>query len=76
MVESAAFQLHDWYEGEAGGGDSGEGESEAGGGEGEEPRLRALAAMQLGLLRHALSFPAATVVVYSTCSASGIAHRH
>ncbi|KAL1522973.1 hypothetical protein AB1Y20_017936 [Prymnesium parvum] len=31
-------------------------------------RLSALAAMQLRLLRHALSFPAARAVVYSTCS--------
>ena len=55
MVERASYQM------EAGGNASiaGDGHSE---------RLRDLAAMQLGLLRHAMSFPNARVVVYSTCS--------
>ena len=35
---------------------------------GDTPRLRALAAMQLKLLCHALSFPKVKTVVYSTCS--------
>ena len=54
MVERASYQLAAEV---VAAGESGEGE-----------RLAALAAMQLGLLKHALSFPAARVVVYSTCS--------
>ena len=35
---------------------------------GKSERLHNLATMQLGLLTHALTFPSARVVVYSTCS--------
>jgi len=55
MVERASFGL------------AADGHSAAEGG-GRSERLHALAAMQLGLLRHALRFPRARVVVYSTCS--------
>ena len=75
MVESASFDIPT-----ADGDDSGSsgvsgGSSGAGASSAEKPpppgcakRLQALAAMQLSLLKHALSFPSARVVVYSTCS--------
>ena len=48
----------------AGDAPSGDGSGRAG----DAPRLRGLAAMQLKLLLHALSFPRVATVVYSTCS--------
>lgn len=55
MIERSSFQLE------------AEGHAEAHEG-GQAARLVGLAAMQLGLLCRALSFPKARVVVYSTCS--------
>jgi len=55
MVERASYQL-------------GGAEEEEGGAGGGGAKLHAIAATQLELLTHALSFPAARVVVYSTCS--------
>ena len=55
MVERAGYHLADEDPEEAHAGGRGE-------------KLKALGAMQLGLLRHAMSFPKARVVVYSTCS--------
>ena len=55
MVERANYQL-----------DAEGGDAVNGGGQAE--RLLQLGTMQLGLLQHAMSFPAARVVVYSTCS--------
>ena len=52
-------------EGGDGGGDGGDGD---GGSDGVSVRLRSLANLQLRLLAHALSFPRAAAVVYSTCS--------
>ena len=63
MVERAGFQMLE---------SSDDAEAAAGGAAsavaGADERIRSLGAMQLSLLRHALSFPKARVVVYSTCS--------
>ena len=64
MVERAGFQLLDV----ASGGPSSIPKPTGDAPPGLEERLTALATMQLGLLRHALAFPSARVVVYSTCS--------
>ena len=55
MVERAGYQLSEEAPEEAHKGGFGE-------------KLKALGAMQLGLLKHAMTFPSAGVVVYSTCS--------
>jgi putative methyltransferase len=58
MVERDAYQIGEAHGGAADGAQS----------EGTDERVRALGAMQLELLKHAMTFPRARVVVYSTCS--------